>query len=118
MSIFARLKSKLRPSAKAAAEYEERIERLEQQLRGLLDSREPLHPVHIEHLHIEKAVIEHVEYNSNIGDLQVDELSGKLNIGANYFGPIPERLFDKFAPGKPKPKLKMNGQPLDDTDGS
>lgn len=117
MPLFSWLKSKSPPSSPTEAGLEQQMDRLEKQLRELLDARAPLHPVHIEHLHIEKAVIEHIEYNSNIGDLSVDELTGKLNIGANYFGPIPEQLYDKFASGKPKPKLKMNGKPLEDTAG-
>lgn len=116
MSILSRMRAAFRAAArKQDTDYDARIERLEEQLRSLTDARAtpPHHPVHIEHLHIDRAVIEHVSYSSSIGNLEVDELSGKLNIGANYFGPIPEKLFEPFTAGKSKTKFKMNGKPLD-----
>ncbi|MFC0215747.1 hypothetical protein ACFFK0_25450 [Paenibacillus chartarius] len=41
-------------------------------------------PIVVEHIHIDKVVVDKVEYHNNFGALGIKELSGKLNIGANY----------------------------------
>ncbi|MFC0211642.1 hypothetical protein ACFFK0_04105 [Paenibacillus chartarius] len=126
MTLRSRLTSVFRPKAQqpdASAVYEARIRELELQLSELKAAHErqqaPWYPVHIDHLHIEHAVIENVNYNNHIGSLDVDELTGKLNIGANYFGPIPEKVFESMTgTGKNAAKpngttVKMNGKPLE-----
>lgn len=42
----------------------------------------------VENLHVEKLVVEKVNYNNNIGAIGIRELKGKLNIGANYIDDI------------------------------
>ncbi|WP_274364869.1 hypothetical protein [Paenibacillus thermotolerans] len=44
------------------------------------------YPVIIENIQIDQIVVEKVEYNNNFGALGIKELTGRLNIGANYHG--------------------------------
>ena len=84
--------------------------------------------LHVEHVTIEKLIIEKLEYQNNFGALGIKELSGKLNIGANYdhlplknmpgmpeeFTPI--EIKDQKGPPPPKdapsptPKYKIRGR--------
>jgi hypothetical protein len=56
----------------------------------------------IEHLQIDKIVIEKLDYANNFGQLGIKELSGKLNIGTSYEGDfakeVEEKLKEKFGP--------------------
>lgn len=40
--------------------------------------------VQIDHLHVDKIIIEHLDYANNFGQLGVKDLSGQLNIGTTY----------------------------------
>lgn len=42
---------------------------------------------HVEHLHVAK-----LEHSNHIGTLHIQDLSGKLNIGMNYSGPLSEDI--------------------------
>ncbi len=48
--------------------------------------------IQIDHLQVEKIVIEHLDYANNFGQLGIKELSGKLNIGSTYEGDISEKM--------------------------
>lgn len=52
---------------------------------------------------VEKVIVEKLEYSNNFGALGIRELTGKLNIGTNYTGPLPPELFEEvlqsFKPG-------------------
>lgn len=41
-------------------------------------------PIIIEQLYVEKIMLDKVEYNNNLDSLGIKDLSGMLNIGANY----------------------------------
>lgn len=42
--------------------------------------------IQIDHLQVDKIVIEHLDYANNFGQLGIKELSGKLNIGSTFEG--------------------------------
>ncbi|MGA9288159.1 MAG: hypothetical protein WBV93_07365 [Anaerobacillus sp.] len=54
------------------------------QLQEEVQEKEESESFNVEHLTIEKLIIEKLEYQNNFGALGIKELSGKLNIGANY----------------------------------
>lgn len=60
--------------------------------------------VKIEHLQIDKIIIEKLDYANNFGQLGIKELSGKLNIGTSYEGDlakeVKEKLNEKLAQAK------------------
>lgn len=69
-------------------DVEKRVEKLEERVQHLEQSRdqEQSSPIVIEQLYIEKLLVDKVDLNNNIGTLSISELSGMLNIGANYGG--------------------------------
>lgn len=69
--------------------YEERVHNLEEQVRDLIkhcnsEKDNSNATVNIEQLFVDKILIDRLEYNNNFGSLGIKELSGMLNIGANY----------------------------------
>lgn len=50
--------------------------------------------IKIEHLQIEKVIVEKLDYANNFGQLGIKDLSGKLNIGTSFEGDI-SKLVDK-----------------------
>ncbi|MFD0049497.1 hypothetical protein ACFVHQ_09235 [Actinomycetes bacterium NPDC127524] len=57
-------------------------------------------PIKIESLRVDKIIVEKLEYSNNFGQLGINELTGKLNIGASYEGKLkkmPEFSMAKFA---------------------
>ena len=65
----------------------ERVDKLEEMVQDLaqfVDQKEADPPVVVEQLYVERIIIDKVEYNNNFGSLGIKELSGMLNIGANY----------------------------------
>ena len=65
------------------------------QLQEDIKDKEEGESLHVEHLTIEKLIIEKLEYQNNFGALGIKELSGKLNIGANY-DHLPLKNFPKM----------------------
>ena len=53
--------------------------------------------INIEHLQVDKIIIEHLDYANNFGQLGIKELSGKLNIGTSYEGDISKQIDEKVA---------------------
>lgn len=53
--------------------------------------------IKIEHLQVDKIVIEHLDYANNFGQLGIKELSGKLNIGTSYEGDLTKLVDQKIA---------------------
>jgi len=51
--------------------------------------------IQIEHLQVDKIVIERLDYANNFGQLGIKELSGKLNIGSTYEGDISDIINEK-----------------------
>ncbi|AGL02356.1 hypothetical protein Desgi_2969 [Desulfoscipio gibsoniae DSM 7213] len=90
MGKFRRLWQKFFSSGLEVGEIEKRLFTLEERLRLLEDqcgqdrdgSESP--PVIVERLCIDKLIVDKVELNNNIGSVEIKELGGALNIGANY----------------------------------
>jgi hypothetical protein len=61
----------------------------------------------IEHLQIDKIVIEKLDYANNFGQLGIKELSGKLNIGTSYEGDLSKEVEEKLKE-KVGPQAKVN----------
>jgi hypothetical protein len=94
-SLFKKTKSSPPPSD---VELEKRLTALEQKMSAPAASpvSEDTH-IHIESLHVDK-----IDYHLEFGELSIDQLQGRLNIGATYYTPK-ETSIKKSAPA-PKPK--------------
>jgi hypothetical protein len=70
-----------------------RITSIEQQLEQIKNSGEEARtpPIIVENINIEKVLADKVEYHNNFGALGIKELTGQLNIGANYGTGMPFR---------------------------
>ncbi|MFB0635469.1 hypothetical protein ACEPP6_09245 [Bacillus rugosus] len=66
-------------------ECEERLSLLEKQGKSSKHESEETY-IHIETLNVEK-----IDYHLEFGELTIDELSGRLNIGATYYIPSEEK---------------------------
>ncbi|NHC17922.1 hypothetical protein G6554_06510 [Bacillus sp. MM2020_4] len=64
--------------------------------------------IQIEHLQVDKIVIEHLDYANNFGQLGIKELSGKLNIGSTYEGDISDIINEKVKEKLGKEAAKVN----------
>ncbi|MDN3019369.1 hypothetical protein V7161_06295 [Neobacillus drentensis] len=53
--------------------------------------------IKIEHLQVDKIIIEHLDYANNFGQLGIKDLSGKLNIGTSYEGDLTKLVDEKIA---------------------
>lgn len=106
--FFKRNKSPMR----VLSELEKRIAELEHLVQSsILIDREAFHSflekihvpqeeapanVHIEHLQVDKIIIEKLDYSNNFGQLGIKELTGKLNIGTNTEGDFSKEISDKI----------------------
>jgi hypothetical protein len=98
-------------------ELEKRITRLEIELKenkkdfspsDVSKKEEDVQPtVKIEHLQIDKIIIEKLDYVNNFGQLGIKELSGKLNIGTSYEGDLSKEVKEKLNE-KLGPQAKVN----------
>lgn len=52
--------------------------------------------INIQHLQVEKIIIQKVDYANNFGQLGIRDLSGKLNIGTSYEGNISKEVEEKI----------------------
>lgn len=94
-------------------DVEKRVNKLEDRVQHMeqYSNQEPSSPIVIEQLYVEKLLVDKVELNNNIGTLEISELSGMLNIGANYGGGVPQH--DKELgqdPPPPQDKDKKQSQ--------
>ncbi|MFK9092969.1 hypothetical protein [Bacillus salipaludis] len=64
--------------------------------------------IQIEHLQVDKIVIEHLDYANNFGQLGIKELSGKLNIGSTYEGDFSDKINEKVKEKLGKDAAKVN----------
>lgn len=55
-----------------------------QQKRELKEAGNP--PIIIDQLHVDKIIVQKLEYSNNFGQLGIQELTGKLNIGTSHEG--------------------------------
>ncbi|RFU65417.1 hypothetical protein [Peribacillus glennii] len=53
-------------------------------------------PIIIEQLRVDQIVVQKLEYSNNFGQLGIQELKGKLNIGTSHEGEIKTDKTDKF----------------------
>jgi hypothetical protein len=72
-------------------------------------------PIKIESLRVDKIIVEKLEYSNNFGQLGINELTGKLNIGASYEGKLkkmPEFSMAKFASkdDEKAPEVKLHSR--------
>ena len=75
--------------------------------------------IKIEHLRVEKIVINHMEYANNFGQLGIKDLSGKLNIGTSYEGDLSKQIEEKMEEKLKQVKVKMKAKKEEDhRDGS
>ncbi|CAF1725677.1 hypothetical protein [Bacillus subtilis] len=84
----------LKPELDKLRECEERLSVIEKQKQSSKQGSEETY-IHIETLNVEK-----VDYHLEFGELTIDELSGRLNIGATYYIPPEEK--DKKCQRKPE----------------
>jgi hypothetical protein len=93
---------------KKILELEKKILELEGTINKVKDENGPPHKpdniekenaptITIEHLRVDKIIIEHLDYANNFGQLGIKELSGKLNIGTSYEGDISKLVDEKVA---------------------
>jgi hypothetical protein len=91
---------------KKILELEKKISELEVTLQKVKKGSEPHQSpvnkedpptINIEHLQVDKIIIEHLDYANNFGQLGIKELSGKLNIGTSYEGDISKQIDEKVA---------------------
>ncbi|MGE6631680.1 hypothetical protein [Bacillus sp. NPDC077027] len=87
-----------RDDAKKLAAIEKRIAALEKKCSAPVS--EDTH-IHIDSLHVDK-----IDYHVEFGELSIDQLQGRLNIGATYYMPKKEKQ------KKPKPKTKESSSPI------
>lgn len=92
-----------------------KIEAMEKELslcRQALDQQAMNPPVIIEHLNIEHLNIDKLQHENNFGALGIKELSGQLNIGANYYTGRPQTVKNSgAAPFKPLSAVKSEEGP-------
>ncbi|GIP40191.1 hypothetical protein J31TS4_34710 [Paenibacillus sp. J31TS4] len=88
------------------AELEGQLKVLEERLRCLAESKEQASPPTVIIHRAEKLVIEKIDHSNHFGTIDIKELTGRLNIGANYSGflPLPD------APTVPKKEGEGNGK--------
>lgn len=118
MRFFERFSKRNEPSAKKLFELETKVNQLELLLRDVinrkLESTSPtkkteqsekdvLPSIKIDHLQVDKVVIEKLDYANNFGQLGIKELTGKLNIGSSFEGDI-----SKIAAKKTNKIAKVN----------
>lgn len=89
------------------AELEKKISDLEKELKKEIHEllikpntkeadKEPTPSIKIEHLQVDKIIIEKLDYANNFGQLGIKELSGKLNIGTSYEGDHSKHIQEKL----------------------
>lgn len=93
---------------------EEQLITLREQCRNRQSENEP--PIIIEQLYVDKIMVDKVELVNNIGTLGIKELSGILNIGANYGGKAPSNL-DKEKEKVPEKPGRKPQRPCPKKDG-
>lgn len=93
-SLFKKTESNLSPSV---IELEKRLAALEQKMSA------PAAPVSEDtHIHIESLRVDKIDYHLEFGELSIDQLQGRLNIGATYY--TPKDTCFKKSTQTPKPK--------------
>jgi hypothetical protein len=112
MGLLFRLFRRNEPSGKKLAELEKKISVLENQLKQtilidketLIEILEKLNSpqteapatIQIDHLQVDKIIIEKLDYANNFGQLGIKELSGKLTIGTSYEGDFAKEISEKL----------------------
>ncbi|USD83509.1 hypothetical protein M5E02_03550 [Bacillus safensis] len=93
-SLFKKTESNPSPSV---IELEKRLAALEQKMSAAAA------PVSEDtHIHIESLRVDKIDYHLEFGELSIDQLQGRLNIGATYY--TPKDTCIKKSTQTPKPK--------------
>lgn len=111
-NIFFRIFRRKASAKELLENFEKKITELEHLVQSniLIDREdfhsflEKVHPssndtpasVHVEHLQVEKIIIEKLDYSNNFGQLGIKELKGKLNIGTNTEGDFSKEIAEKL----------------------
>lgn len=112
MRFLFRLFRRNNSSKKVLAELEKKIAELENLVQSnILIERDVFHKfleklqtspqeapanIKVEHLQVEKIIIEKLDYSNNFGQLGIKELTGKLNIGTNTEGDFSKEIAEKL----------------------
>ncbi|MDP4083587.1 MAG: hypothetical protein Q8934_03120 [Bacillota bacterium] len=126
MRFLFRLFNKNQKSDAKLHELEKRIVDLEKELKSHftelnkdsknLKEKEASPTINIEHLQVDKIIIEKLDYANNFGQLGIKDLSGKLNIGTSYEGDISklidEKLEKKVGPKEAKVQIRSKKEPI------
>lgn len=109
MPLLKRLFPKLHRKWRRCDELSSRIASIESRLDKLEDDKAAGIPVVIGHA--DKVVIERITYSNHLGTIDIDSLSGQLNIGVNCRDAA-------GVPGELLPFLEKNASNLSDTASS
>ncbi|MFB8733601.1 hypothetical protein ACEQPO_05525 [Bacillus sp. SL00103] len=67
------------------------------------------------HIHIESLHVDKIDYHLEFGELSIDQLQGRLNIGATYYTPKDTHIKKSAPPLKPKetktPTVSIRSKP-------
>ncbi|MBQ4816868.1 hypothetical protein QPL77_03545 [Bacillus pumilus] len=107
LSLFKKTESSPSPSV---TELEKRLTALEQKISA------PASPVSEDtHIHIESLHVDKIDYHLEFGELSIDQLQGRLNIGATYYTPKDTHIKKSAPPLKPKetktPTVSIRSKP-------
>lgn len=83
--IFRKLLNKFRGKRHL---YEKKIDSLEKKVEELNQRLQPVPPVLIERLYVDRIIVEKMDNSSNIANLGIKDLGGALNIGVTYGNPV------------------------------
>ncbi|WP_313955497.1 spore germination protein GerPC [Bacillus pumilus] len=107
LSLFKKTESSPSPSV---TELEKRLTALEQKMSELASPVSEDTHIHIESLHVDK-----IDYHLEFGELSIDQLQGRLNIGATYYTPKDTHIKKSAPPPKPKetktPAVSIRSKP-------
>ncbi|MCM3036950.1 hypothetical protein M3579_13355 [Bacillus pumilus] len=107
LSLFKKTESSPSPSV---TELEKRLTALEQKMSASASPVSEDTHIHIESLHVDK-----IDYHLEFGELSIDQLQGRLNIGATYYTPKDTHIKKSAPPPKPKetktPTVSIRSKP-------
>ncbi|WP_251553776.1 hypothetical protein [Neobacillus muris] len=91
------LTSKMIELEKKLTELESKVNEGKEMKNGsqVAKEQDPIPSIHVDHLTVEKIIIEHLDYANNFGQLGIKELTGKLNIGTSYEGDFSKEFDEK-----------------------
>lgn len=119
MRFISRFINRKDVSAEKLKELEKKLSQLEKTFQEIQESKVPEKPItsekpekdtpatiHIEHLQVDKIIVEKLDYANNFGQLGIKDLSGKLNIGTNYEGDFAKKMVEEKLSKNPKINIR------------